>query len=191
VLSSAYRQVSDENPVLAKIDPGNSLFGRMNRRRLSVEQWRDSVLWAAGNLEPVGGRSLELDDPENHRRTVYARVSRLKLNDFLALFDYPDANVHAEDRAVTTTPTQKLFLLNSPFVIEQAKALAARLAVDSGQTDADRVRRAYGLLLSREPDAEELGLALDYLRLPDSPEMSRWDQYAQVLMVSNELLYVD
>jgi hypothetical protein len=191
VLSAAYRQVSDGESDLAKVDPGNELFGRMNRRRLSVEQWRDSVLWAAGNLEPVGGSSLELDDPENHRRTVYARISRLKLNDFLMQFDYPDANVHAEDRAVTTTPTQKLFLLNSPFVIEQAKALAARLALESGHTDADRVRRAYGLLLSRDPDAAELGLALDFLQLPDSPQMSRWEQYAQVLMVSNEMLYVD
>jgi hypothetical protein len=50
------------------------------------------------------------------QRTVYARISRLKLADLLMQFDYPDANVHAEKRAVTTTPIQKLFLLNSPFI---------------------------------------------------------------------------
>jgi len=74
---------------------------------------------------------LELDDPANLRRTVYARISRLKLNDVLMQFDYPDANVHAEWRSVTSTPMQKLFVLNGPFVLAQAKALAARTAQDA------------------------------------------------------------
>ena len=99
----------------------------MDRRRLTVEQWRDALLFTAGELEPAGGKSLELDDPENHKRTVYARISRLQLNSMLMQFDYPDANVHAESRSTTTTAMQKLFALNSPFILDCAKSLSQRV----------------------------------------------------------------
>jgi len=78
----------------------------MNRRRLTIEQWRDAVLYATRRTRIRRGKSLELDHPSNRRRTVYARVSRLKLNDLLMQFDYPDANVHAEQRSITTTAIQ-------------------------------------------------------------------------------------
>jgi uncharacterized protein DUF1553/uncharacterized protein DUF1549 len=196
VLSSTYRQTSlvDRRegavPPAPLKDPSNDLLGRMNRRRLSVEQWRDSVLALSGELEFEGGKSLELDDPANLRRTVYGRVSRLKLNDLLMQFDYPDANVHAEKRAVTTSPAQKLFMLNSPFMLERAKAFAKRITA-SADTDAGRIRNAYSILFSREPDRDELSVALAYLNKPTSGDISRWEQYAQMLLVSNEMLYVD
>src|SRR5262249_48285781 len=124
VLSSTYRQSSADNPSGLAVDAPNDLLWRMNRRRLTIEQWRDSLLFVSGELEdPCYAKSKELDEPANHRRTVYARVSRLKLNDMLAQFDYPDANVHAEKRSVTSTPTQKLFMLNSPFMLARARAL--------------------------------------------------------------------
>jgi len=124
-------------------------------------------------------------------------------------FDYPDANVHAEKRAVTITPMQKLFLLNSPFMLDRAKTLSARLA-RKRWGDTKRVREAYQLLFSREPDREEIQIALQFLQkrpadvsssswreggLPqaDGPsgKMSRWEEYAQILLASNEMLYVD
>ena len=163
----------------------------MNRRRLSVEQWRDAVLAVSGELvESVGAKSRNLDDPGNRLRTVYARISRLKLNDLLMQFDYPDANVHAEKRSVTITPTQKLFVLNSPFMQRQATALAARL-IGAAENDEARVNYAYRLLFAREPDESESTLALGFLRKPNAGTMSRWEQYAQLLLASNEMLYVD
>jgi hypothetical protein len=105
-------------------------------------------------------------------------------------FDYPDANVHAEKRAVTNAPMQKLFVLNSPFMIAQSKAFAARLAKDA-QTDETRIDRAYHLLFGRAPTAEETRLAVEFLQQPQSAAMSRWEQYAQILLASNEALYVD
>ena len=125
-------------------------------------------------------------------------------------FDYPDANVHAEKRAVTTTPMQKLFLLNSPFMLDRAKTLSARLARKRGG-DRKRVREAYQLLFSREPEREEIQIALQFLQkrpadVSPSPggegglsaqadgssgKMSRWEEYAQILLASNEMLYVD
>ena len=99
----------------------------MDRRRLDVESWRDAMLAVAGRLEDhVGGASIDPTDPEETRRTVYAAVSRLDLNPMLALFDFPDPNAHSERRARTTTPLQKLFVLNSPFMLRQAEALADR-----------------------------------------------------------------
>ncbi len=167
----------------------------MNRRRLSVEQWRDALLFTSGSLEPSGGKSLELDDAKNHKRTVYARISRLHLNDLLMQFDYPDANVHAEKRAITTTAMQKLFALNSPFILDCAKSFAARVTSQTKRQEV-QIRQAYRLLLGREPDATEVKMGLEFLkspqgRAPSSPDFGRLEQYAQALMISNEMLYLD
>jgi hypothetical protein len=163
----------------------------MNRRRLTVEQWRDAVLFVSGQLDYSSGRSLELDDPNNRRRTVQARISRLKLNDLLMQFDYPDANVHAEKRSTSTTATQKLLMLNSPFIVAQAKAFACRVTTESRTSVDDQVARAYQLLFGRVPSETEASLSRAFLEKPESAGMSRWEQFAQLLLISNEMLYVD
>lgn len=189
VLSSTYGQSSLAAEASgAERDPENLLLWRMNRKRLTIEQWRDSALFVAGELNNKGGKSLELDDAKNFRRTVYARISRLKLNDTLMQFDYPDANVHAERRNATTTPTQKLFLLNSPFVLARATALQAHL---KGNNDRARLEEAYRMLFGRTPSETEAKAALAFLARPCDSEFSRWDQLAQVLLASNEFMYVD
>jgi hypothetical protein len=189
VLSATYRQSCLERN--AGADPANELLGRMNRRRLSVEQWRDAVLAITGELDPAGGRSQELDDPKNRRRTVYARISRLKLNDLLMQMDYPDANVHAEQRSATTTAIQKLFVLNSPWMLERARALAANLGPPGQANRAGHVALLYQRLFNRAPTGEETDLAIEFLNRPASGAMSRWEQYCQLLLASNEMLYVD
>lgn len=191
ILSSTYRQSSLADRTRAAADPSNQLLSRMNRRRLTVEQWRDASLYVSGELsfEHVG--STDLDDPNNRSRTVCARISRLRLNDFLAQFDYPDANVHAEKRAVTTTPMQKLFMMNSPFSVSRAAGLSARIAKEAGDSEPARIRLAYRLLFARDPDAEEQRLAAEFLRGPSSSIMSRWEEYCQALLMSNEMMYID
>ncbi len=190
VLSSTYRQDSKTDRGNESIDASNSALWRMNRRRLSVEQWRDSLLFVTGELDLTSGKSMELDDPRNFRRTVHARVSRLELNSTLMQFDYPDANVHAEKRATTTTAMQKLIALNSPFVIARARALAAGVTFDSDE-DEKRVEQLYEKLFARRPARAEMKLALDFVRKPDAAGLTRWEQYAQMLLASNEMMYVD
>jgi hypothetical protein len=203
-LSATYRQASVVSPKMISLDPANQLLGRMNRRRLTVEQWRDTVLYHSGELIREGGKSMELDDPKNFRRTVYARISRLQLNAVLMAMDYPDANVHAEKRAATTSAMQKLFQMNSEFMTAQAKAVAARIDCPEG-----RVQKIYWTMFNRAPDAEELKLAEIFLSqprrmavgatagtgeapvLPKGAAMSRWEEYVQALLISNELMYVD
>ncbi|MCH2607936.1 MAG: DUF1549 and DUF1553 domain-containing protein [Pedosphaera sp.] len=191
VLSSTYRQCSDDSEANRAIDPENMYLWRMNRRRLSIEQWRDSILAAGNNLDRLGGKSLELTDKKNVRRTVYGRVSRKKLNDMLMQFDYPDANVHAAKRSATTTAVQKLFVLNNPFMVEQAKRLAKRVAGEGVAASAEQVQSIYSILYSRQPSAAELDLALGFLQLPAESQLTRWEQYSHALLAANEMSYID
>ncbi|WP_395747420.1 DUF1549 and DUF1553 domain-containing protein [Prosthecobacter sp.] len=190
VMSATYRQSSSGSAANAQLDEANEHLWRMNRRTLGIEAWRDALMSAAGTLSREGGVSKNLDDAAHHKRTIYSQVSRRELNKTLMLFDYPDANVHAARRSSSTTPTQKLFVMNSPFIIEQAKRLAQRLQ-ESGGDDAGRVRQAYALLFAREPEPEELALAREFLQQPAEAGLSPWEQLAQALLATNEMLYVD
>ncbi|MBT4624892.1 MAG: DUF1553 domain-containing protein, partial [Verrucomicrobia bacterium] len=181
VLSSTYQQNSQIISRNELIDPANIYLWRMNRRRLSVEQWRDSILAASNNLDRRGGESLELTDTKNVRRTIYGRVSRKKLSDILIQFDYPDANVHSAKRSGTTTAIQKLFIINNSFMVEQAKGLAKRITGDSSATDLTHIQSTYALLYNRQPTREETDLGLAFLRLPAEGKLTRWEQYSHAL----------
>ena len=118
-------------------------------------------------------------------------VSRRELNRTLMLFDYPDANVHAARRSTSTMPTQKLFVMNSPFIIEQSRKLAQRLRQSAGD-DPARIRHAYELLFAREPQPEEIAIAEEFLKQPATGSgMNAWEQLAQALLATNEMIYVD
>ncbi|HEX5270222.1 MAG TPA: PSD1 and planctomycete cytochrome C domain-containing protein [Gemmataceae bacterium] len=194
MLSATYQQDSSVREPINQ-DPDNRLLSHMNRRRLEVEAYRDALLAVSGQLDAsFGGPTADLAAGQNRRRTVYCKVSRHELNGLLRLFDFPDANITSERRTVTTVPQQQLFVLNSPFVIGRAKALAARVAAEGG-TDAERVRRAYLLAYARPATEPEVALALRYLGGKDDPAeknaLTRWERYAQALLAANEFLYVD
>jgi mono/diheme cytochrome c family protein/cytochrome c553 len=193
VLSAVYQLESRPDPANDKVDAANVYLWRANRRRLDVEQWRDSLLAVSGTLDrSIGGPTFHLSDPTARRRTVYAKISRHELDGLLRLFDFPDANVTADKRVVTTVPQQQLFALNSEFMATQAKAFAAQVE-KLGSTDAERVTAAYRLAFGREPETQELELAERFLKQPAkaTDKLTRWQQYAQVLLASNELMYVD
>ncbi len=192
VLSETYRQSSLVGPELERKDPENRLLGRFNRHRLDFEQLRDSLLIAAGTLDQatIGGKSVDLFSPPfTKRRSIYGFVDRQNLPGTFRAFDFASPEQHTPQRFQTTVPQQALFLMNSPFVVEQAKALAART---SGTTD-DRVRTLYRLTLGRNPNDIEKNLAGEFVRLPTdkSSNLSGWEQLAQVLLLSNEFAFVD
>jgi hypothetical protein len=193
MLSATYRQDSSVREPISQIaaDPDNRLLWRMNRRRLDVEAWRDALLAVSGQLDrSFRGPTIDLNSPQNRRRTVYCKVSRHELNGLLRLFDFPDANITSERRTETTVPQQQLFVLNSPFVLGQAKALAARLS-----PDAEGVRRAYVLAYGRPAKESEVAMAMHYLGGHDDRAehngLTRWERYTQALLAANEFLYVD
>jgi len=196
-LSSTYRQASQgaaAESARAK-DAENRWLGRVDRRRLDVESWRDTLLAVDGSLDvsQVGGRSGELDRGEFHRRTVYGKVSRQRLADVLKVFDFPDPNRHGEGRDQTTTPLQQLYFLNSPFLLARAERLTQRLAADTCLPDpADRVRNLYQTVLQRNPTDDEVDRAIRLVELDGGPDRTEsWSLLAQSLLISNEFLFVD
>jgi hypothetical protein len=195
MLSATYQLGSRADDADQKVDAANQYYWRMNRRRLDVEAWRDALLSVAGNLDPrVGGPSMDLNAPNNHRRTLYGSVSRHNLNPLLRLFDFPDPNLTAEKRPVTIVPVQQLFVLNSDFMVEQARGLVKQLADE--KDDAAKIRKAFLRLYGRPANEREMELGLDFLAAPEpsdepKPKLSRWEQYAQVLLATNEFTFVD
>ena len=192
VLSATYQQSSRLDDTKQQIDVANRLLWRANRRRMSVEAWRDSILFATGNGDYSSYKgSFTASKSTESRRTLYSSISRFQLDPLLVLFDFPDPNTHSERRSLTTTPLQKLFAMNSPFMVQQAEQLAGRLIDMNVSHDVDRIRALYGSVYSRSPDNEELRLGLVYLREGESDPKRQWTQYVQALLASNELLIVD
>ena len=162
VLSNAYRQSSAPRDDCLEADPLNSLLARMNRRRLDLEAMRDSLLLASGRLDLTqGGPSVELTAPPYAaRRAVYGFIERQNLPAFFRTFDFANPNTPAAARPQTASPHQTLFMLNSPFAMEQSRVLAERSAAapEGSPPVADEVRIAqlYQFALGRQPSAEEV-----------------------------------
>ena len=195
VHSRTYRQSSIGAQDSLAADPNNQWLARMPRRRLSAESWRDSLLSVSGqlNVSTVGGPSIDPSDTNQTKRTVYSRISRLELHRFLAMHDFPDPNVTAEKRAETITPLQKLFVMNSAFMLAQSQAFVERLRReipdDAQSSDILRINLAYQRLYSRPPTTGEIDLAAQYLSNGD--RNARWLSYVHALLAANEMLYVD
>ena len=186
MLSAVYKQASHPRPDdvggAMKIDPVNRLLWRMNPRRLDIEAYRDCILQATGSLDTsLGGLSTDLDQSVNNRRTVYARVSRGRLNNLLQLYGFPEATMHSPNRETTTTPLQQLFVMNSPFMRDQATALLRSVTKEPDVNS--KVRALYRKVLARDPTGHELELATEYLASGTLTE------YAHALLCTNEVIY--
>ena len=200
MLSSAYQQTSDNRPECLERDPQNRLVWKFNRRRLDFEATRDALLAVSGRLDTtMGGRSVSLQAaPATARRTVYGFVDRQNLDGLFRTFDFASPDTTSPRRYVTTVPQQALFLLNSAFVIDQARALAGRLELASADPEA-RVGQLYQALFGRAPEPHERALGVAFTRrqavatpaASASPLLSPWEEYAQVLLLTNEFVFVD
>ena len=191
ILLSAAWQQSSLAPDSEKRDPENRLFARMPRRRLDFEAWRDTTLAAAGTLDrSFGGVATALTSEKNLRRTLYGTVNRHELEPMLRIHDFPDPAAHSASRTETATALQMLFSLNSPFLLAQADAFAARLEKEAGPALNDRVTRAHAVLFQRPPTAKELAMATRFLTGRETDKKA-WSEYAQALLASNETQFVD
>ena len=222
--SSVYRQSSSrtDNPHserAATEDHDNRLLWRMPMRRLEAEALRDSVLAVAGRLDntlggpPVGltalhdGRQVVSDaEGENGstRRSVYLLARRTWPLTFLSVFDFPIIDTACSRRVPSATPLQSLTMMNSEFILRNARAAAQRavsLAGENAEPEAV-VNKTYDLLFSRQPSAPEAGFALDHLasqqRLYARANASEGEAFEKslqnlvhMLLSSNEFLYVD
>ena len=147
--STAYRQSSDRDPRAAELDPENRLHWRMSVRRLDAETLRDRILATSGVMcdkmfgpcvpvkeDAVGQVVVGVDAPqtpeppaghEAFRRSVYVQVRRSQPLAMLHAFDQPVMETNCERRTVSTVATQSLMLMNSEFILQQARYFAVRV----------------------------------------------------------------
>jgi Protein of unknown function (DUF1553)/Protein of unknown function (DUF1549)/Planctomycete cytochrome C len=166
VMSSTYRQSSDVSPKSFAADPDNRLWTRMNRRRLDLEEMRDSIMDACGQLDKstLGGKSVDLwSEPFTKRRAVYGFIERQNLPGVFRTFDYATPDATSPKRFTTTVPQQALFFMNSPFAVDAARGVANRPEIHDATDEAQQIRRLYLLLFDRLPTADEAALGKAYL----------------------------
>lgn len=198
--SNAYARAS-ATPSAA--DPENRWLSHFNRRRLTAEELRDTLLAVSGRLDlsPAEGHPFPPEATwtftqhapftavyETNKRSVYLMVQRQRRHPFLSLFDGADPNATTAARQTTTVPTQALYFLNDPFFHEQAATFAGRLD-QTGRVE--RVSQAWRVLFQRLPTEKEVARALRFLDAYPASEEEKWPALARVLMAGNEFLHVD
>jgi hypothetical protein len=207
VLSSTYRQSAvSSQPNADSIDPANRWLHRYPRRRLDFEALRDCILTATGELDfRMGGKAFDLEaDPAIPRRTVYGRIDRRFVPAVLRSFDFANPDLHSPQRFTTTIPQQALYFLNSPWLVQRARALAKRsLAATSSQMNPPVnppmnppgiLAAMYDFVHHRAPTPRERELALRFLETAspvDTGGLTPVEQFAQVLLFSNELAHIE
>jgi hypothetical protein len=175
VLSSTYRQSA-------------------TARRMDFESLRDSLLFVAGELDTtIHGRSVDLGTaPYSRRRTLYGFIDRQNLPGMFRTFDFAGPDTHSPQRFSTTVPQQALFLMNHPFVMEMAQKLCTRPEISDAASDDAKIQSHYKLILARLPDPAELALAREFLKHADpADKLTVWEQFAHILLQSNEFVFVD
>lgn len=216
VNSATYRQASMRRAELGRVDPQNRLLAWFPRVRLPAEQIRDGALAAAGQLSArIGGPSVfpmqpaglyeerGQDLPGNSnfkwqnsigegqfRRSIYTYWKRMMLHPVMSTFDAPPRQVCVAKRSVTNTPQQALVGMNEPAMHAAALALAKRLPKLGG--DPEKVRHAFWLCFSREPDALELRQCLEFVKQQREQRQltggGEWSALAAVLLNLDERL---
>jgi hypothetical protein len=173
-------EASSPGKLASQIDPENKLLWRMNRQRLDFEALRDSLLAVSGQLDTkVGGKAEDMfKAPYCKRRSVYGFIDRQFLPGALRIFDFANPDMHNPQRSETTVPQQALFFMNSPFVAEQARALAARIG-EKGEEKKDvenRIIQLYQVIYQRNPTPRQLEQGLTFLKsspLEESSDIKR------------------
>ena len=203
VRSRTYRLAAADEPRLRRADPENRLLGRMNRRRLDAECLRDTILQVSGRLRlEMGGPSFSWDLAEDYaykdtgtRRSVYVPVFRNALPEIFRVFDFADPSMVVGRRDASIVAPQALFMMNHPFVMEQAKQAARRLLAEPGLDERGRITRTFVLALGRPPTEAERRIAREFLRSgsADGPAGAEaaWAGVFQALFASADFRYLE
>jgi hypothetical protein len=192
MLSAAYQRSSHAPRRLLDADPENRVWGRMNRRRLEAEELHDSLLTLAGRLRDQPGGPAE-SDPASPRRLIYLATSRSDRSDFGSVFDRANPALHVERRTISTVAPQALYLMNHPWVMEQAQAVARRREVAALADPTARIAMLHRLIYGRPASESEIALGRGFIAAaPRGPAAeTAWDLYAHALFMTNEFLFVD
>lgn len=207
--SSTYRFSSQTDSERWEKDPGNRLWSRFQRRRLSAEEIRDAWLAVDGSLDlrtgsfldPVPGtradaRGGRTKMDEHFRRTVYLPVDRNNLATMMVLFDFADSTTSTGQRGETYIAPQALYLMNNEFFEQRAVGFAKRLLERRDLTDRERIGHGVLHAWGRSASEEEMDLMLKFLaeypKRADQGEVPRaWVGLCRLIVESNNFFYVD
>ncbi len=201
VTSDAFRRSSQPAIEGMKKDATSSLLWRFPPRRVEAEVIRDGILLASGKLDrKLGGRSYRIHNvkktyaqwqvvdnhgPKTWRRMIYQERMRRVDDRIFTAFDFPDCGQVRTKRPVSTTPLQALNLMNSDFVVKQSALIAERVKKELiGCGPEVLSRRCFSLLLSRQPESEELMACLQVVKTRGLPILCR------ALINSNEFAFL-
>ena len=201
VTSQTYQQSSANRTPMTAIDSENTFLWRANRKRLSIEALRDSILAVSKQLDrtPRGRSDWLWKKNYTKRRAIYGYINRFNLDPTLRAFDFPTPMQSHPGRDESIVPTQSLFTLNSQFVIDQSLALAELPEFQQSESDDARVQIAFSKILQRKATAAEIDRISRFVsvlkqrkrtKTTDDAAMA-WPMAVQALMMSNEFQYVD
>ncbi len=181
LLSSTWQQSCEVTDKVVLADPENRLLTRMNRQRLDFEAVRDSLLCVSGELDlTAGGVPVELTKPPYaKRRAIYGFIDRQNLPGLFRTFDFASPDTTSPQRYVTSVPQQALFMMNSPFVLEEAQALAKKAGA-AGTPNPALIQSLYREVLARPAAAGEVQAGEKFVaaqlqpRPPVEDEAPRW-----------------
>jgi len=173
VNSRSYQMGTGFDPSAFGKDPENHLLWRMSPRRLDAEALRDAMLYVGGGLDTRRPRGSIVADsarlnpdianePDDYR-SVYLPIVRDALPESLALFDAADPNIVTGEREETNVPGQALYLMNNPFVLAQAEALAKRV-IKEADTGRERIARAFLLCYGRAAAQADIDVSEAFLQ---------------------------
>jgi hypothetical protein len=208
--SDTYQQACDASETALTTDADNRYLSHMNRRRLSAEEIRDSLLAlgerldltrggppvlhfhhrddatfnAGGNPAFIDYQTFDPDDPANRRRSIYRFIFRTLPDPLMDALDCPDGGALTPVRTVSTTPLQALALLNNPFVIRQCEHISGKTSSIASDVT-KQVEHLCQRVLLRQPTKPELADFVLYAQRHGLANL------CQILVNSNEFLHVD
>lgn len=213
VLSHVYSQDSRDRPDVFDKDPENRKLWRANRKRMTAEQLRDSLLVVSGQLQPsdasspVKGMGKLVDDNkadakgyeggESFVRTIYLPIIRNEIPALLTVFDFADPDFVVGRRETTTIPSQALMMLNNPFIAKAASQTADQMLREASPSDDQRLEWAAVHLWGRSADSTEQGKIREYLdreRPADADEAAvrtAWGRTVHAMLTSTEFQFID
>ncbi len=214
--SKTYRMASSSHAMGMDKDPANNLFWRYDMRRLSAEEFRDSLLAVNGSLNrKMFGPSIYTKMPaevlatasrpdqawgnsseeERDRRSVYIHIKRSLREPLMLALDQAETDTPCPVRFATTVPTQSLITLNSEVMQEESAVFAKRLLDEAGPKLEDQVRLGLYLVLCREPEASQVAENVAFIEsIMKEHGLSReraMELFCLVAYNLNEFVYLD
>ena len=204
-LTSQFRLSSEASAEASHVDPENRLLARAPRRRLDAESIRDSLLQISGALDLSihSGRTIAklstYDNAYHHDenpmlcRSVYVPSFRNTMLDLFEVFDVANPNVVAGKRTNSLRPAQSLYMLNSPFVMEQSQQAAVQFmnsAAYHGDDAGLSIRNAWKICLGRDPSHGEMTTAANLIN-NQTDSLPVWATLFHSLFASVDFRYVD